>query len=83
MVPTGVTLLITNDVVFYNGAKITLTGGTLHVSGGNLYNADISIQSNSGSNVLVTGNGSIRDAAGKAFSVPKGTTMNMNCGTIK
>ena len=83
VVPTGVTLTITNDVVFYNGAKITLTGGTLHVNGGNLYRADISIQPNSGSNVLITANGSIRDAAGKSFTVPKGTSMKMTRGTIK
>ena len=48
-----------------------------------LHRADISIQPNSGSNVLITANGSISDASGKSFTVPKGTNMKMTCGTIK
>ena len=40
IVPT-VTLTIENDVEFYDGAKITLAGGTLHVHGGKLNNAEI------------------------------------------
>ena len=82
VIPNGVTLTITDDVVFYNGARITLQGGTLDVNGGHLSNATI-IVNTQGSHIAIRNNGSIYNAAGKSFNMPKGSTMQMNCGTIK
>ena len=82
VIPNGVTLSITDDVVFYNGARITLQGGTLDVNGGHLSNATI-IVNTQGSHIAIRNNGSIYNAAGKSFNMPKGSTMQMNCGTIK
>lgn len=82
IVPSGVTLNITNDVVFYNGAKITLLGGTLNINGGRLFNADINVE-DAGSDIIIINDGLIEKASGKTFEVPLGTTLEMNYGTIK
>lgn len=82
VVPSGVTLTIQDDVIFYNGAKITLEGGCLHVDGGHLTNAVIEIVSPSSSNVIISNGGKIDKAPNTSFEIPLGTTFQFNYGSI-
>ena len=83
IIPRGVILTITNDVVFYNGAKITLQGGALHINGGHLYNATIDIVDASESNVTITDGGSIAKAQGVSYEIPIGSKSSIIYGKIR
>ena len=83
IVPTGVTLTIQDDVIFYNGAKITLEGGCLHVDGGHLTNAVIDNSNSTTSNVIISNGGIIDKAPNTSFEIPVGTTFQFNYGSIK
>ena len=83
VVPSGVTLTIQDDVIFYNGAKITLEGGCLHVDGGHLTNAVINSSSPAASNIIISNGGKIDKAPNTSFEIPVGTTFQFNYGTIE
>ena len=83
VVPSGVTLTIQCDVSFYNGAKISLKGGWLHVDGGHLTNAVIESNSPASSNVTISNGGIIDKAPNTSFEIPVGTTFQFNYGTIQ
>ena len=70
-------------MVFYNGAKITLQGGTLHIDGGHLYNANIDVDSSYNSNVRISNGGTIDKAPTSIFKIPIGTIFEMNNGFIE
>lgn len=78
----GVTLHIKSEVVFYNGARITLRGGTVIIDGGHLFNADINVEI-AQSDVIVNNGGVVETASDKNFEIPLGTTFQMDYGTIK
>jgi C1A family cysteine protease len=82
-IPSGVTLIIKNDVVFYNGAKITLRGGLLHIDGGHLYNADIDVDSSMNSHVIISNGGVVDKAVSKAFGIPLGSVFEITNGSIE
>lgn len=83
VVPSGVTLSITNDITFYRGAKITLQGGTLIVDGGQLHDAVIDIDDSSGSVVRMINGGEINYLQDGVFQVPLGNELFINNGVIK
>lgn len=83
VVPSGITLTIQCDVTFYNGAKITLDGGCLHVDGGHLTNAVIESNSSASSNVIISNGGIIDKAPNTSFEIPVGTTFQFNYGIIQ
>ncbi|MBR1428162.1 MAG: hypothetical protein IJ582_03915 [Prevotella sp.] len=83
VVPSGVTLTIQDDVIFYNGAKITLEGGRLHVDGGHLTNAVIENVNSTNSNIIISNGGIIDKAPNTSFEIPVGTTFQLNYGTIQ
>ena len=83
IVPSGVTLTIQDDVIFYNGAKITMEGGCLHVDGGHLTNAVINSSSPTTSNVIISNGGIIDKAPNTSFEIPVGTTLQFNYGIIQ
>ncbi len=83
VVPSGVTLTIQDDVIFYNGAKITLEGGCLHVDGGHLTNAVIENVNSTNSNIIIRNGGIIDKAPNTSFEIPVGTTLQLNYGTIQ
>ena len=82
VVPHGVTLTISADVTFYNGARISLEGGWLHIDGGHLTNAVINVNSSSNSNVIISNGGVIDSAPNTSFEIPIGTSFQFNNGTI-
>lgn len=82
IIPSGVTLHIKSEVVFYNGARITLRGGTVIIDGGHLFNADINVEI-AQSDVIVNNGGVVETASDKNFEIPLGTTFQMDYGTIK
>ena len=79
-VPGGVTLTIQSDVIFYNGAKISLQGGRLHVDGGHLSNAVI--ESSPNSDVVISNAGVIEESPNSTFEIPLGVTLRFNSGNI-
>lgn len=83
IVPSGVTLTIQCDVTFYNGAKITLQGGCLHVNGGYLTNAVIESDSLASSDIIISNGGIIDKAPNTSFKIPGGTTFQLNYGNIQ
>ena len=83
LVPSGVTLTINNDIIFYDGTKIILEGGTLLVDGGHLYNANIEVSNSPSSNIMIINDGSIEKASGKSFEIPSGAIFEIDYGTIK
>ena len=83
IIPNGVTLTVSNEIIFYEGATITLQGGTLNINGGVLYNADICYDGSIGADVVISNGGTVYKAPGKTFEIPASTTMEMYNGTIE
>lgn len=82
VIPHGVTLTIFGEVVFYDGAKITLQGGNLIVDGGHLINSEIEISEASASQIMVINDGAIDTRANNSFEIPIGVEFKLNEGRI-
>ena len=80
---SGKTLRITNDINFYRGVTLNLAAGSkLIVDGGSLTDVSINYVGTSGTSIEIINNGSIKYLENQDFSVPLGTELEMNHGTI-
>ncbi len=83
VIPTGVTLTVSSDLLFYNGAKISMKGGILHINGGHLYNATIDVDHFSNSSIKISNGGLIKTAESTMIDIPLGSTLTISSGTIE
>ena len=80
---SGKTLRVTNDINFYRGVTLNLAAGSkLIVDGGSLTDVSINYVGTSGTSIEIINNGSIKYLENQDFSVPLGTELEMNYGTI-
>ncbi len=84
VVQNGATFTVNDTVNFYKDVSITIRDhGKLVINGGRLVNANINIQDLSNTSLNVINNGIIEQRQGTTFSVPIGSQLYFQSGTIK
>ena len=83
VVKNNATLTIKDKIHCYNGVSITLRGGKLVVDNGQLLNANVLTDLNSLSDITIKNGGVIERQKYKDFTIPIGSTMQINNGEIK
>ena len=84
VVQNNAMLTINEDVTFYKNVELILRGDSkLHIDGCTLQNADVKIEQNSASRVVLSNGGKQNRRAGKKFSVPLWATLQMTNGKIQ
>lgn len=82
VISNGATLTITNEATCYNGAKISIVDGTLHIKGGKLNEANINVVNPLSSKVKISENGEVYRAKSKELYLPLGAKLEITSGYI-